>query len=82
MKYQLAKYRIQDLTLLIGQVNSNEYIALKWIDSVKSKLLKGDINPNLYSKRNLNDTIKVCKENSFDPDHMLTREEFLLLEGV
>lgn len=82
MKYQLAKYKIQDLTLLIGQVNSNEYIALKWIDSVKSILIKGDINSKLYCKRGLNDTINNCKENSFDPDNMLTREEFLLLEGI
>lgn len=82
MKYQLAKYWIQDLTLLIVQINSNEYIALKWIDPIKSEFLKGDINPNIYLKRTLNDTIKVCKENSFNPDNMLTREEFLLLEGV
>jgi len=82
MRYQLAKYRINDLTLLIGQVNSNKYIALKWIDSVKSKLLKEDIDPRPYLKRTLKDTIKICKENSFDPDNMLTREEFLLLEGI
>lgn len=82
MRYQLAKYRINDLTLLIGRVNSNKYIALKWIDSVKSKLLKGDIEPRLYLNRDLNGTINICKQNSFDPGNMLTREELLLLEGI